>query len=103
MARSYSDKFLLALNKNKADSLGVRLGRLCVKANLPAAYVAVALGVSPITVYSWFRGQGISESRRRSVDTLITMLTHDLEDKLLPVRNVGDAKKYIENLAGVKI
>jgi len=34
----------------------VRLGRLCIKKDVPAAVVANRLGVSRQTVYNWFRG-----------------------------------------------
>lgn len=36
--------------------LGVRLGRACIKHDVPAAVVASRMGVSRQTVYNWFRG-----------------------------------------------
>jgi hypothetical protein len=43
------------LNK-KADGslLGVKLGRLCIKNNVPVVEVATLLKVSRQTVYNWF-------------------------------------------------
>lgn len=43
------------LNK-KADGtlLGVKLGRLCIKNNVPVVEVSTKLGVSRQTVYNWF-------------------------------------------------
>jgi hypothetical protein len=43
------------LNK-KADGslLGVKLGRVCVKNNVPVVEVSTKLGVSRQTVYNWF-------------------------------------------------
>ena len=63
MPRTYSEKFLKELMVADPSSIGVRLGRLCVDANLPAAYVAMALECSRMTVYSWFRGRGVSEKK----------------------------------------
>lgn len=57
MSYGYSAK-LVALNK-QADkaNLGVRLGRACIKENLPVTLVATALGVSRQTLYNWFIGR----------------------------------------------
>lgn len=56
MGYGYSAR-LIELNK-RADKrlLGVRLGRVCIKHNVPVADVASTLGVSRQTVYNWFTG-----------------------------------------------
>ena len=36
---------------------GVQLGLTCIKLGVPAAQVAIHLGVSRQTVYSWFTGR----------------------------------------------
>lgn len=56
MGYGYSAR-LIELNK-QADKrlLGVRLGRVCIKHNIPVADVASTLGVSRQTVYNWFTG-----------------------------------------------
>ena len=56
MSYGYSAR-LIALNK-EADSklLGVKLGRICIKRNIPVSLVASRLGVSRQTVYNWFTG-----------------------------------------------
>jgi transcriptional regulator with XRE-family HTH domain len=56
MGYGYSIR-LIDLNK-KADkqSLGVRLGKLCIKNNIPVAEVATSFGVSRQTIYNWFIG-----------------------------------------------
>lgn len=36
--------------------LGVRLGRLCVRKDVPVSKVAAELGVTRQAVYNWFRG-----------------------------------------------
>lgn len=103
MARPYGEKFLIELRENKSDHLGVRLGRLCVKANLPAAYVAVALETTRTTVYSWFRGQGIRENKRKVVETFIELVETDLANGLLPAKNTIEAKRYVSQMLGVEI
>jgi DNA-binding XRE family transcriptional regulator len=56
MSYGYTTR-LNSLNK-QADksSLGVKLGRVCIKKEIPVAEVAFQLGVSRQTVYNWFQG-----------------------------------------------
>ena len=56
MGYGYSIR-LIQLNKS-ADRklLGVRLGKLCIKHDLPVSSVASKVGVSRQTVYNWFIG-----------------------------------------------
>ena len=103
MPRPYSQKFLLTLQKADDNRLGVRLGRLCVDANLPAAYVAKALETSRISVYNWFRGGGIREDKRKRVEVFMDLVMEDMESGLLPATNAITAKLYIESMIGVKI
>lgn len=57
MSYGYSAK-LVALNQQADKSnLGVRLGRACIKKDIPVAAVANALGVSRQTLYNWFMGK----------------------------------------------
>lgn len=103
MARSYSEAFLIDLAKKDPDRLGIKLAKLCVKANMPAQFVAVALETSPTTVYGWFRGRGIRENRFRTVEVFIEFLEADLASGRLPVKSLKDAKSYIEGIIGAKI
>jgi hypothetical protein len=100
MPRSYDHKFLLELQKADPNRLGVKLGRVCVEANLPAAYVARVLETSRTTVYSWFRGQGIREERRIRVETFIDLVEKDMQDRILPAKTIIDAKLYLRELSG---
>jgi transcriptional regulator with XRE-family HTH domain len=65
MSYGYSAR-IIALNK-LADrkQLGVRLGRACIKADLPVADLAARLGVSRQTVYNWFTGYSTPGERYR--------------------------------------
>ena len=56
MSYGYSRKLVAANKKANAASVGVRLGRLCIKRDLPVAVVSETLGVSRMTVYNWFCG-----------------------------------------------
>jgi len=100
MPRSYGDKFLVALKDGDPNRLGVRLGRLCVEANLPAAYIAKALQTSRTTVYAWFRGQGIREEKRTLIEAFMSLVERDMAAGTLPARNSLDAKIYIEQMLG---
>jgi transcriptional regulator with XRE-family HTH domain len=56
MGYGYSIR-LIELNKGaNSKLLGVRLGRVCIKKNVPVSEVASKLGVSRQTVYNWFTG-----------------------------------------------
>lgn len=103
MARPYSEKFLLELSESTSDNLGIQLARLCVKANLPATYVAVALETTKTTVYSWFRGQGVREEKRKTVETFIQLMQEDLEKEVLPAKTVKDARQYIHQVTGLTV
>lgn len=103
MARPYGEKFLRTLERSNLNTLGIQLAKLCVKANLPATFVAVALDTSSTTVYSWFRGQGIREHKRKVVEVFIDLLKEDFKSGVLPVANLDDAQEYIEAMTGKKV
>lgn len=57
MSYGYSAK-LVALNQRADKSnLGVRLGKACIKKDIPISVVATTLGVSRQTLYNWFMGK----------------------------------------------
>jgi hypothetical protein len=98
MARPYSEKFLIELGKNEGTGLGVALAKLCVAANLPASYICKALGVSRMTVYSWFRGRGIREEYHSKVEAFMTLVKQDMEFGRLPAGNLRDARQYVTDM-----
>lgn len=103
MPRTYSDKLLLQLKEGDSTLLGVQLGRLCVEANLPASYVAVALEVSKNTMHLWFRGQVMNESKRKMVEAFMYLVEQDMKNGVLPAMNLKQAKAYVEGMLGRKI
>jgi transcriptional regulator with XRE-family HTH domain len=56
MSYGYSVK-LVNLNKEaNGRKLGVKLGRVCIAADISVSAVARRLGVSKQTIYNWFTG-----------------------------------------------
>lgn len=103
MPRPYSDTFLRGLSQSQSDGLGVELAKICVDANLAAVHIASALEVSRNTVYSWFRGQGVQERKRKKIESLITIIKQDTKEGLLPAKSVKEAKLYIESIIGAPV
>jgi len=99
MPRPYSEKFLLGLHRSDSTRIGVQLAKACVKANLPAKYLADALGVTRITVYGWFRGKPLRDKNQQYVETIVEQLEADIESLKLPVKSNYEAKKYLEELS----
>lgn len=58
----------------KADKrkIGVRLGRACIKHNIPVSVVAKHMGVTRATVYNWFCG--VSAPQTTSIGVLETYI-----------------------------
>jgi len=56
MSQGYSLKLRDLNRRAPSKSLGVRLGRVCIKHDIPASRIADEMGVSRQTVYNWFRG-----------------------------------------------
>ena len=103
MPRTYGDKLLIQLQQGDASLLGVRLGRLCVEANLPVSYVATVLEVTRNTVHLWFRGQVMHESKRKVVEAFMYLVEQDMKNGVLPAHNLKGAKFYLEGMVGRKI
>lgn len=58
----------------KADKrkIGVRLGRVCIKHNIPVSVVAKHMGVTRATIYNWFCG--VSAPQTTSIGVLETYI-----------------------------
>lgn len=54
--RGYSRRIADANKRASTDSLGVRLGRMCIKEDISVTYVAEMFKVSRTTIYNWFTG-----------------------------------------------
>lgn len=103
MSRNYSQEFLIQLFKDASGSLGVALARACVRANLPAKYVAVVLNTTRMTIHGWFRGKPIRAKKIETVKAFMRLLEKDTEAGRLPAKNVADAKVYLGEMIGQEI
>ena len=97
MARPYSEQFLLGLQKADPTRIGVQLGKVCVKANLPTTYVAEAFNVSRMSIHSWFRGQYVREKNYERITKFIELINKGLDKGVLPAMSSTDAKNFIES------
>lgn len=64
-ARGYSKVIADAVRNANADSIGVRLGRICVDKQIPVMDVAEFFGVSRQAVYLWFKGESVPATTHR--------------------------------------
>jgi hypothetical protein len=97
MARPYSEQFLISLQKADPTRIGVQLGKVCVKANLPTTYVAEAFNVSRMSIHSWFRGQYVREKNYERITKFIELVNKGLDKGVLPAMSSTDAKNFIES------
>lgn len=100
MSRTYSEAFLIELHKANPNRAGIALAHACVKANLPSKYVAEALEVTRMTVFSWFRGKPIRYKNMLKVETFTELIESDTAKGILPAKNTAAAKAYIEEMIG---
>jgi hypothetical protein len=59
MAQGYSFDLVEANKRASAKNIGVALGRVCIKARVPVTQVAGHFAVSRMTIYNWFKGDGV--------------------------------------------
>lgn len=102
MPRPISPAFLEQLEAAE-DNLGVSLAKLCVEAKLPMLYVAAMLGVSRMTIHSWYRGGAIHETRKAKIERLMTFIIDDMQAGVLPKKSLHETKEYAEALANKAI
>lgn len=75
MSKGYSIQFVNAVNEADSDLLGVKLGLVCVKNDIPVNDVAEYLSVTRMTVYNWFKGTTtIQDPYIKQVEKLVTKL-----------------------------
>jgi DNA-binding transcriptional regulator YiaG len=56
MSQGYSLRLRDLNRRAPSKALGVRLGRMCIKHDVPVTVVAQRMGVTRQTVYNWFAG-----------------------------------------------
>jgi hypothetical protein len=77
MSYGYSQSLVQANKEASAKSLGVALGRLCIRHGISVARVTRDLNVSRMTVYNWFKGQtDLSKSNRGYAELVQRYIEH---------------------------
>jgi len=62
--RGYTTRIVEAVNSSDSkSSLGVVLGKFCIRKDIPVSDVAEYFGVSRMTIYKWFVGEWIPRKR----------------------------------------
>mgnify|MGYP003648548244 CR=1 FL=1 len=80
MSYGYSLRLAQVNKKASARSLGVKLGRTCIKRSVPVSQVAYDLGVSRQTVYNWFTGVNKpSKQTAEEISELIVLYQRDYQ------------------------
>ena len=59
MTYGYSQSLVYANKKASIKSLGVALGRVCIRANISVTKIADDFGVTRMTIYNWFKGDSV--------------------------------------------
>ena len=75
MSQGYTLRIRDLNAKANQRKLGVRLGRLCIKHDVPVTVVAQRMGVTRATVYNWFCGTSVPQPSAVSlIETYIASL-----------------------------
>lgn len=75
MAKGYSVLTIQEIEDANPNLLGVKLGKICVKKDIPVKDVAEFFEVSRVTVYAWFRGKTVVSGKHADkMQKLITKL-----------------------------
>lgn len=99
MARRYSESLMNTVHNLDANREGVKLAKACITANLPAHYVANALGVSRMTVHSWFRGSPIRDKNSSRIKVVLQFIDLGLIDGTLPAKTMTQAKQFTDSVS----
>lgn len=79
---NYTAKSIEIIFAAPNKSPGVELGRMCVELDYSVTEVAAYLGVTRMTVYSWFYGQRVPKDKNLAkVTDLIEKLTPRAQEK----------------------
>lgn len=97
MPKSYSEKFLIEVQKLDPQAMGVKLAKLCIKSNIPISYVAEKLNISRMTAHSWFRGGKVRLKSMHKVSSLMDIIEQGLADGELPAPTRIKTKDYLDS------
>ena len=74
MSYGYSQSLVQANKQASIKSLGVALGRVCIRANISVSKIADDFGVTRMTIYNWFKGESTPHSGY--AQTISDYITH---------------------------
>jgi predicted DNA-binding protein YlxM (UPF0122 family) len=75
MSRTYTAKLIKCIEEADQSKLGVQLGQVCVRNDIPVNDVADFLKVTRVTVYNWFKGKtNVLGQYQEKIEKLITKL-----------------------------
>ena len=57
MSKGYASGFINEVKASDKSKIGVQLGIVCVRNDIPVTDISEFFSVSRMTVYSWFRGK----------------------------------------------
>lgn len=98
MPPAYSSDFVNAVQTAPVRGLGQELALACIDANLPAAYVAQVLGVTRMTLHTWFRGGEIRQKRHWKIDVFMKLVKEDMSRGILPAKTLREARSYLQEM-----
>jgi hypothetical protein len=99
MPRTFSSQLLNSI-ESAGDSPGISLAKTCLKAGLPASYVAPMLKVSRMTLHTWFRGGVIRKSRIGQLEQFIKFIEDEISAGVLPKQTLKETQEYVEHFSG---
>jgi hypothetical protein len=96
MPTKYSTDLVESVLGAEKPGLGQELAKVCIEANLPAVYVAKVLGVTRMTLHTWFRGGNIRQAKKERINLFIDLIDEDTRKGVLPAKTFKDAKEYLK-------
>lgn len=96
MPSKYGAALRASIRSAHVRGLGWELAAVCITANLPAVYVAQVLGVTRMSLHTWFRGGAIRESKHAKINLFLNIVRRDLASGQLPAKTVREARSYLQ-------
>ena len=75
MSTGYASGFINEVKASDKSKIGVQLGKVCIKRDIPVTDISQFFDVSRVTVYSWFRGKSnVPDKHQAKMQKLIDKL-----------------------------
>ena len=92
----YSNRMYTAVKLAPKGRLGVRLGAVCIDAQIPVQIVAQWMGITRQGIYFWFIGETeVAERHHKKVERIIQVLTLALDEKALPAKDLAESLRVV--------